>query len=753
MRARPLRSRSYLAIAVMILLGVPASQAGVITPAGSTGERLARLLSAFTADRVPTGILYDRVLPISRIERYDGTAGSQPASLRVWRQIYDEMWRASLRRPDWPPFDKILSHDIARNPSGAIPIAILDFRYDRIRDDALSTGALLEENGRLVPGSGNALVSRRVFAAAPLRDHTYNGSHVAFRLDRRDIVGNRGAIPLSVRADFDDGRGFVPVDFGRPVAVAYPTTGRKTVRLQASFQDQESAGSSWSSASFYFDVPVLDTPAPDDTLDITADIPYLGVQGTGQAYVYLSDQHTTLTNPLVVPEGFDLDNTMNWPELYALLNQQQLLENLRALGFDAVVLNFTDATDYIQRNSFVLLKLIQTVQDAIPPDNSLALVGPSMGGIVARYAVAYMETHGMPHRIRNLICFDAPNRGANIPLGLQYWVAFFAGQSSDAAALLAALNAPASRQMLAYHYTDPPGATGQDDPLRDQLLADLAGVGNYPNAPRRVAIANGSGTQMDQGFAPGDSLIVWEYQSFLVDIIGDVWAVPSGSSHRIFHGLIDPIIGSPDEQIVTVSGTSPYDNAPGGYRDSMAQLDSVDTGYGDIVAEFDNHCFIPTISSLDVDTTDLFYNIAGDPDILSRTPFQAIYYPSDNQEHVEITPENEAWFLSEIEWGLSSVAELVPSGHMSILYPPAPNPLSSSTRIRFLLPHAGPAGLSVFDAAGRRVAVLARGNLGAGEHLLRWDARREDGSRAAPGIYFLRLTGSDFAASGKLTVR
>jgi hypothetical protein len=62
----------------------------------------------------------------------------------------------------------------------------------------------------------------------------------------------------------------------------------------------------------------------------------------------------------VVVEGFDLDNSMNWDELYALLNQQNLLEDLRADGYDAVVLNFSDATDYLQRNAFVLVDLLQS---------------------------------------------------------------------------------------------------------------------------------------------------------------------------------------------------------------------------------------------------------------------------------------------------------------------------------------------------------------------------------------------------------
>ena len=87
-------------------------------------------------------------------------------------------------------------------------------------------------------------------------------------------------------------------------------------------------------------------------------------------------------------------------------------------------------------------------------------------------------------------------------------------------------------------------------------------------------------------------------------------------SHLIFHGNIDYIFLPPDDVAVTVSTTNQYDNAPGGWRDTMAEMDAIDPGYGDIVGIYPNHCFIPSVSSLDLNTTNLFYNIAGDPNIL-----------------------------------------------------------------------------------------------------------------------------------------
>jgi len=74
----------------------------------------------------------------------------------------------------------------------------------------------------------------------------------------------------------------------------------------------------------------------------------------------------------------------------------------------------------------------------------------------------------------------------------------------------------------------------------------------------------------------------------------------------------------------------------------------------------------------------------------------------------------------------------------------APNPFSPETSISFTMPSAGRATVAVYTLAGREVARLVDGVLGAGEHTVVWDGRRADGSQAAAGVYFLRL-----AAAGK----
>ncbi|MBM3320780.1 MAG: hypothetical protein FJY73_08915 [Candidatus Eisenbacteria bacterium] len=658
----------------------------------------------------------------ARIEELDGTPQAPAVGAARWRQAVHEARRSLGERAALPDAKAIRLSANARARSGLVPIAVLDAR--------IPAGGVKDETV--------------VFAAAAMKEHTTRGGEVRFVLDEERYLAPSGA-PERIEIDFEDGRGFRSVRIGEPVLVRYGVPGMKTIRLRAVDADEADRH-----AAFRFDVRALETPNPDDTLAITATEPYLGEFGTGEAYVYLSDLHTELTNPVVVIEGFDLDDTMDWDELYALLNQQNLVETLRAEGFDAVVLNFASATDYMQRNSFVVEALLEEVAGAIPPERDLALVGASMGGVVSRFALSWMETHSIDHRVRSFLSFDAPQSGANIPLGVQYWLAFFADLSADAAYLLSRLDTPAARQLLVYHHTEPPGTTGESDPLRAAFESDLAAAGGWPSVPRKVAIANGSGYGADQGFAPADQIIDYEYDGLLVDIRGNVWAVPDGGSATIFDGLrrIWPFPAT--TRMVTVAGTAPYDNAPGGYRSSMAEMDSTEAPYGDIVALHPNHCFIPTVSALAIDTEDLFYLVANDPEVLTRTPFDAIYFPVENEEHVEITPESAEWFLNEIR-PLTGVASNRPPSRFVFL-PNRPNPFNPSTELRFISREETRVRLEIHDAAGRHVATLVDGRLGSGAHAVFWNGRHDSGAAVPSGVYFARLRTGGETAARKITL-
>jgi len=70
---------------------------------------------------------------------------------------------------------------------------------------------------------------------------------------------------------------------------------------------------------------------------------------------------------------------------------------------------------------------------------------------------------------------------------------------------------------------------------------------------------------------------------------------------------------------------------------------------------------------------------------------------------------------------------------------PAPNPATYGCTFAFTLPHEGEVSLVVYDVAGREVARVLGGRMGAGVHSQAWDFRGDGGTELQAGLYLVRL--------------
>jgi|GEM_PF-6454208 len=187
-----------------------------------------------------------------------------------------------------------------------------------------------------------------------------------------------------------------------------------------------------------------------------------------------------VSKPIVVLDGFDPQDTRSGAELYGkylryMQGTQALFlgDSVRTQGYDLVILNFPryetgilggititpvpggpsvtirgiplirdGGADYIERNAFVLIKLIQQLNQELRSQNSaekITIIGPSMGGLISRYALAYMEKKLAENptdpqwqqqwnaNVKLWVSFDSPHLGANIAIGDQWMVNYLAG--------------------------------------------------------------------------------------------------------------------------------------------------------------------------------------------------------------------------------------------------------------------------------------------------------------------------------------
>ncbi len=491
--------------------------------------------------------------------------------------------------------------------------------------------------------------------------------------------------------------------------------------------------------------------------------------GEGEYEIFIDNIDGILDKPIIVLDGFDPGDSRDITGLYNSLSfdGDNMADILRAEGFDIVILNaptyttdgkFIDGgSDYIQRNALVLVELINFLNAEKVGDEELVVLGPSMGGLIARYGLSYMEQNSIDHETRLYISFDSPHRGANIPISLQYLINYFAQEVGDATALAIVedvLNSPAAKEMLTDHYLSHllAGSTYEQDPalllpsgapdFRDAFQNELDALG-FPSEVRNVTMINGAGDGTGTG-SPNDVIV---NTNLTIDALtsADVALrfTPEASQVNLVTDLTVYFIGLP---VATFSASSEspsvtdgVDSSPGGTADISDSLG--DGGGNPILEEFiealeqDVYSFIPTTSALAINT-DNWYEVPN----LNDSPFVNFYIPSENEDHVTVTAASAQFALDEIRQGALSIGNVDLSTGFKVVPNPAGEILRISTSQILELTEVE---VSVFGINGQllynNLETISSGTLEVKHNLL-------------PGIYIVSLQGNDFNTQVKAII-
>ncbi len=379
-------------------------------------------------------------------------------------------------------------------------------------------------------------------------------------------------------------------------------------------------------------------------------------------YFYYSNcNNPVLKKPIIIFDGFDPDDERKEYDIYDLMNYEfSLADNLRAKGFDVVIVNFPTGADYIVRNAYAVIKVIKWVNQHKTTDNKLVIVGPSMGGLISRYALAKMEKNGEDHETGLWISFDSPHQGANISIGDQEFLRFFGHHANNAGAIegLDKINSPAAKQMLLDHYSKP---WNHEKPLsnyyRNIFINELTnngiqGSNGYPQNLRKIALINGSGIGTKQEGIDNSTYLLEMRKNFLgiTVALGQVKTSADPSWHRwaLYAYIADPSYWT---QRWSRPGDSPYfttsyDKAPGGNYPTQSILAE---GNSDFTVYYPSHSFIPSVSALDLQNPYLTLNISNANIVqTNRTPFDDYYAPNENQEHITFSSQSVNWIKNQI---------------------------------------------------------------------------------------------------------
>lgn len=370
-----------------------------------------------------------------------------------------------------------------------------------------------------------------MFAIAPIRQALFTGTNnIIFRPEL--FKTNSGKTISSIAIDTTNGSSYITVAMNTNYNLTYTTKGFYNLNIKVDYADGTVRYSH--TKLVVYDSPqntgarygTTFTPATNES--VTAIKTYLGSLAQGDITIDLSRNNTTgqIRKPLIVVEGFDPDGGFTYGNRGGYLDFLNFDQNIGTpIGlnhglddineYDLIFLNFANGTDCIQRNAFLLERVIQLVNTRKTTWNGTrqqnVIIGMSMGGLVARYALRDMELTSVTHETRLFISHDAPHWGANIPVGAQAAVQHLAPfQIANIGGSLPFIrwvdmfplivdalnlyNTPAAKQMIIQRY-DLGGLNGQtltaNNTVHDNFFNEINTMG-WPVNCRNATIANGS---------------------------------------------------------------------------------------------------------------------------------------------------------------------------------------------------------------------------------------------------------------------
>lgn len=666
--------------------------------------------------KIETGILYDRVVPFAQLDQFNVKLDT--ANFKLFRQAWSELYNASYN-PDFEDFQKLNNALKANEKPDEVIMGLINMPFQIIiKDDEKGKKKnFIIRNGRLEVVKGKPLYDeKRIVMLTPMKEKVY-GDEITFNFIEDFQLQKQNSVIQELKVDFGNGVEQYVIRNGKytneSITVKYQNAGRKILKFKVTLKNQEEI-------TTYSEIQTIEKVIINDPLvedhNIKANIAFKGydesvaIKGKNEYRTFYrtanGNTSPSLQKPIIILDGFDpLDERQiddndpghdpEQPSILELMrygtnNNGDLIFDLRENGYDVIIVNHpgyhADETgqyiqaggDFIERNAMVLIALIQRVNNELANNGSsedLVVVGPSMGGLISRYALAYMEKHNMDHNTRLWVSFDSPHLGANIPIAISQALHFFAytgGQENARESYEEKLTSTAAKQMLIEQYY---GVTNQKlnntAGFRQQFINSLEGNGltgsnGFPVNLRKVSLLNGT-TLGKRNNSLGEKFLDLKGKKLGVKVaeVMTNFMTAHNTQTRTFKGVVTdyswwlPGLGVDGIEVET-SNANPngsMDVTAGAYNNTgeIMHNDFLE-GFNDadlnITSDYylPNHTFIPTVSALALENPNYNWSNTLNRNLVctGETPFDSYYAPSDNQQHITPTTENVAWIMEEI---------------------------------------------------------------------------------------------------------
>jgi hypothetical protein len=499
-------------------------------PKAEFKNKLDVLFQQMDKSKITSGLLSDYAVELAEIAPFNGLlSDTNYVDASTWVKLYCSIYDAKINNLISLKTPETVSN-LFQNATGsnnAIPLAMMHYTYDKLDDDALSKGWVTYTGGRIrdVSGKPSPYLKKNLFAVAP-QSVVLEGKTVSFVFKSGLFFRNNSKSILKREINFNNESGYRTVAWDAPLSYTFASGGEKTIYFKLTYSD----GSIFISQSrIYVNDNVSLRAAAASLTDAKIPLDANSAHSGGTLEIHYASKNTSkkLQKPLIIAEPFDMSSVLSvFPDytldkIFDIPGIQPVRAMIDSLQYDIVYVNYKNGLDDIFRNAALFKEALRKVNSL--KDKSIncpnLVLGISMGGLVARYALRSMEIAGEDHDTWKYISLDSPHKGANLPLGLQGLIrdiegfsisifGFSVWESTNTIKILdelyGVLNAKATRQMLIY-YCDK--NMNIDNREHENFQKEYDRVG-FPLKCQNIAVSSGN-TKGDVLFAPSTQLFNW----------------------------------------------------------------------------------------------------------------------------------------------------------------------------------------------------------------------------------------------------
>lgn len=376
---------------------------------------------------VPTGFLRDYAVEYEDLDLFTGEIPLEENNIGTiirFGNLLKTIRSSAVNEDPSEGFENSIKNIKRKNNSGDLTIGIMLYEYARIKANALTDGLIRYENGQVynTKKEESPYQLEYVFAGSCLETSTQQ-SNVTFTLPSALFLTNCKIKNLEI----DFGTGFKNINPDKKVKANLKSGSNKIV-IRATLQDGQIL-----SAHTIIQVENLDseiqTRATTNSLvaNLTTTIQgqnYRGISTSADITVSYAPGNYTLKKPLIIVEGFDPRIDAGTPQGSWNFNRTAIDRNIydlnKTYGYDIVYVDWVKSQEYIQANSYTLKSVIEWVNSRKSGNETNVIIGHSMGGLIARYALKTMENQSVRHQVSTYVSYDSPHLGAHVPLGVLY---------------------------------------------------------------------------------------------------------------------------------------------------------------------------------------------------------------------------------------------------------------------------------------------------------------------------------------------